>query len=290
MYKGRKSVETLIKKISTRTNDYFSLGKSSNCKHDSFQLAEYEYDFLKTTVNLKEVITINNIKNMLQSNNDTSRILREVKYREDIIVDNRYILEKYNIRTRRVNKERLEVNYLFAIPCFIYTYLGEVYTYTDYGHKIGALEYLIMINLFSGLVCNTISNNEFKSLISLTEKDPILFRFVEKFELKDDPRRFRHILIQLLSSIYDFISDKKSDGHIELKSINDFRFIYHANSLDNLKKIDEGFKFNIKSNNGIINIIEPKIFTDDKFITDYYKSLIDIKPSQTDIISVYKIV
>ncbi len=287
---GRKSIETLIKKISTRTNDYFSLGKSSNCKHDSFQLAKFEYSYLKTTVNLKEIITINNINNMLQTNNESSRVLREVKFRDDIIVDNRYILEKYNIRTRRVSKERLEVNYLFTIPCFIYTYLGEVYTYTDYGHKIGALDYLIMTNLFSGLICNTISNNEFKTLISLINKDPILLKFVDKLELKDSPREFRYALIQLLTSIYDFISEKKTENQIELKSINDFRFIYHVNSLENLKVIDEGFKFNIKSNNGIINIVEPKIFTDDKFITDYYKSLMEVQPSQSNEMSVYKIV
>lgn len=264
------SQQSLILQLTDRANT-FTFSKETGYRKYSINYINFEFSYLKTSINFSEMI---NIKNLFNSHNKDTKIKRVVYLKDNLICDNKYLLDKYNIRNRKSNKYRFEVNYIFAIPTIIYTEMNEIYNYDDFLTSYTLNEYFIMINLLTGLINNCILDYEYKLLIKLMSKDAVLKLFINENELQDNPLVMREMIIDFLLPLYNFIDNFSEKHNTVLKSASDFRFIFYLQNTNLLGTVVD--KFNVTySKNQTYNILQPKIFTDTSLITDFYEQIFD---------------
>lgn len=266
-------INEVIKDLDTRSNTFTIPSKVIK---DIGEIG-FEYSYLKTNYSLWEIQTI---KKILK---ETNRINRDISILNNIICDNRFIFEKYRlISSKGTEVQRVEFNYILCVIPLLYTEMGYYYEGIDGSSdssKIKQREQFIILNLLTGLIVNCISKKEYQLLMDLLCKDTVLESFINENRYYEQPQSFRNKIITLLYNIYSFISNN-IPSNVTLKSMSDFRFIYYIQNSNTSFDTINSFTFTT-NNNGVSNIIKPKVFFNNSLIGDYYKELFGKKPRKT---------
>ena len=181
------------------------------------------------------------------------------------------------------NKIQVEVNYNYAIPQILYVSCNKEYNHNNFKSQYSSKEFFLLIDLFTSLILNIISDDEFTYLLELLSRDTIINDFIKRLKNKVNSRMDSDSLTvitdyknnkKITDKIYGYIgspnlknllstyinhkmtallpyieeSIKNKTQFCQLKSVHDYRFIFSIAIGDKIQLADSVFESELKYN------------------------------------------
>lgn len=278
-----------IKNLMNARSNEFTGKRPAKCKvvyPEHMNIITEQYYYISSRTNYDHLMIVSGLKRR-EPYNHIYVIDRVIHEREYFLEDCTFPFYHNMLTVDMEDKDKLhvEVNFNYAIPHIIYASLNRIYDHQVFLNNYTEKEFFILIDLFTSLVLDIISEDEFNYLIELMERDSVLTDFINNLRsslLVHNNNKHNNIV--LVTDYQGFSCDKekmygyvkKSDLHslmntyinhkmttllpfientiknktqfCQLKAVHDYRFIFVLTNYEYINPIGSIYNIDLKYN------------------------------------------
>lgn len=278
-----------IKNLMNARSNEFAGKRPAKCKvlyPEHINIITEQYYYVSSRTNYDHLMIVSGLKRR-EPYNHIYAIDRVIHEREYFLEDCTFPFYHNMLTVDMEDKDKLhvEVNFNYAIPHIIYASQNKLYDHKVFLDNYTEKEFFIMIDLFTSLLLDIISEEEFTYLVELMRRDSILSDFLSSLESNllvhnsnkhnnivlvtdyqsfncDKERMYGYVhtsnLRSLLSTFINhkmttllpFIENaiKNKTQFCQLKAVHDYRFIFILTNYEQINPIGSVYNIDLKYN------------------------------------------